>query len=103
MIDGVKIAMGRVENIVPPLSLKQVRNLSVKLAAITAGTTGEEAQIDAAVDIIHAALTRNYASLTRDQVETDVDLGNIAKLIKAVMGQSGLSSDTKGEGTPLGE
>ena len=46
--------------------------------------------MDCIVDVVHAAVIRNYPALTKEEVEDLIDLGNAAVIIKAVMGQSGL-------------
>ena len=49
-----------------------------------------EEEMDAVIDVVHAALTRNYPEFTRESVEEVLDLGNAGDVIKAIMGTSGL-------------
>lgn len=103
MIDGAKIKMGGVEYIVPALNLKRLRALSPKIDNLQAGRGTPDEQMDATVEIIHAALSRNYPSLSIETVEDGVDLSNVQSILMAVLGASGLTSGEKGEGKPLGE
>jgi hypothetical protein len=95
MIDGVRIKMGREERVVPPLSLGQLRRLQndIKLVGEIEDGKISEDRMNAAVRIIHAALSRNYPDLTIEKVEEMVDLGNIAQIIAAVAGVSGLKKE----------
>jgi len=91
--EGAKIAIGGRDFIVPPLTFKQLRRLkerieSLKEATLKPGDLSGE-QLDAMAEIIHAALSRNYPELTREDLEDLLDLGNLGPMIKAVMGQSG--------------
>ena len=91
MIEGIVIQMGGKEFTVPALSLGQVRRLLPKIEKISTvnGLLNAE-QMDCIVDVVHAAVIRNYPALTKEEVEDLIDLGNAAVIIKAVMGQSGL-------------
>jgi hypothetical protein len=91
LIDGIEISMGGKKWTVPPLTLKQIKKHEAQLKAIsTASGTEAVAMADVAVELIHAAMSRNYPELTRDETEDLLDLGNLVAAINAVMGASGL-------------
>lgn len=93
MIPGVTIAMGGRDWLVPPLTLGQLRRLGPKIDQLTtdAGAAMGEAAIAALVDIVTAALSRNYPEVTAQQVEDELlDLGNSRAALTAVLTGSGL-------------
>jgi len=91
MIPGVTVAMGGRDWIVPPLTLGQLRRLMPKVRQLTEiGATMGEAQIAVLVDIVTAALQRNYPEMTPESVENLLDLGNASAVLNAVLTGSGL-------------
>jgi hypothetical protein len=101
MIDGKKIKLGGAEYTVAPLTFRQLRTLQPQLDKLTTlNAVPSREQMDAVLDIVHAALLRNHPDVTRDGVEDLVDLGNLSAVVQAVMGVSGLES---GEGATSGE
>lgn len=95
MIDGKKIMLGGAEYTIAPLTFRQLRALQPqldKLGSLNAMPSQE--QMDAVLDIAHAALSRNHPEVSREQAEDLVDLGNLSTVVQAVMGVSGLD---KGE------
>jgi hypothetical protein len=100
MIPGVAVAMGGQDWIVPPLTLGQLRRLMPKVRQLTEiGASMGEAQIAVLVDIVTAALQRNYPEMTPDKVENLLDLGNASAVLNAVLTGSGLKLD----GAVMGE
>jgi hypothetical protein len=100
MIPGVTVAMGGQDWQVPPLTLGQLRRLMPKVRELTEiGTSMGEGQIAVLVEIVAAALQRNYPNLTADKVENMLDLGNAAAVLNAVLTGSGL----KPRENPMGE
>lgn len=94
--EGVALKFGEGEFVIPPLNLGQVKRLIPLIEKMRNGTDDAE-KFDAVVTVAHAALSRNYPDLTIEQVEEMVDLGNLKKVIDAVMGISGFVS---GEAQP---
>ena len=93
--EGLKINLGGEERVVPPLSFKRLRNLKAEMEVIQTVQTGTELtdeQAGAMIKIVHAAITRNYPDMTEDELSEMLDLGNIGKITKAVMGQSGFEA-----------
>ena len=91
MIPGVTILMDGREWLVPPLTLGQLRRLMPKVRQLTEiGAAIGEAQIGVLVEIVAAALQRNYPEATADMVENLLDLGNASTVLNAVLTGSGL-------------
>ena len=100
MIPGVAVAMGGQDWIVPPLTLGQLRRLMPKVRQLTEiGASMGETQINVLIDIVAAALQRNYPEMTPDKVENLLDLGNASAVLNAVLTGSGL----KPGGAAMGE
>lgn len=102
MYEGRTFNIGGQEWVVPALSLATLRRFSKedilgKLGSIEGNVFGE-AQVDAAVQVIHAALVRNYPGVTPEQVAEMVDLGNFREMVRAIFGQSGVETVPAGEG-----
>jgi hypothetical protein len=91
MFPGVTIAMGGQDWLVPPLTLGQLRRLMPKVRQLTEiGASMGETQISVLVEIVAAALQRNYPEATADMVENLLDLGNASAVLNAVLTGSGL-------------
>ena len=100
MIPGMGVAMGGHDWVVPPLTLGQLRRLMPQVRQLTEiGVSMGEAQIAVLVDIVTAALQRNYPEMTPDKVENLLDLGNASAVLNAVLTGSGL----KPGGAAMGE
>jgi hypothetical protein len=96
MIPGVTIAMGGRDWLVPPLTLGQLRRLMPKLRQLTEiGAQMGEDQIGVLIELVTAALQRNYPDTTESEVESLLDLGNAANVLNIILTGSGLK--TKGE------
>jgi hypothetical protein len=105
MIPGVLVTMAGQDWVVPPLTLGQLRRLMPKVRELTEiGASMGESQIGVLVEIITAALQRNYPDMSADQVENLLDLGNASAVLNAVLTGSGLKprGAALGEGTALG-
>ena len=74
--------------VIPPLTLRQVRMFQDRLQG-HGGGIGQES-IDLTLDVLHAALSRNYPDITREQLEDVVDVANMVEAFQAVMDVSGL-------------
>jgi len=91
MLPGVTIAMGGRDWLVPPLTLGQLRRLMPKVRQLTEiGASMGETQIGVLVEIVAAALQRNYPEATVEMVENLLDLGNASAVLNAVLTGSGL-------------
>ena len=98
---GQWVSLGGREMLVPPLSLGTIKAMQAEVEALQhmAGVP-TPAQIDTVIGLFHAALVRNYPDVTRAEVEDDVDLGNYAELLAAVMSISGFRREQPGQGEP---
>src|SRR5260370_31279434 len=101
MIPGVAVPMGGQDWIVPPLTLGQLRELMPKVRQLTEiGASMGEAQINVLIDIVTAALQRNYPETTPENVENLLDLGNASAVLNAVLTGSGLKPSGAAMGAP---
>jgi hypothetical protein len=99
MISGVAIMMGGREWTVPPLTLGQLRRLMPKVRQLSEiGAQMGENQIGVLVEIVAAALQRNYPDIGTDTVENLLDLGNAGPVLNAVLTGSGLKSRARTPG-----
>ena len=91
MVDGVKIRMGGQDWIVPALNLFQMEKYEDAISSLSSlGTAATKSQRDTMIEIVHAAMSRNYKDVTLDQVKDLIDMNNLVLVVQAVMGQSGL-------------
>lgn len=95
LLEGVKLKIGRREFIVPPLNLNGVKRAQVLLPTLNAESDPDS--IDAAVEILHLAIARNYPEVTREELYEDVDLGNLMSLVQATLAIAGFSPKATGE------
>jgi hypothetical protein len=89
--DGVRLRLGGRELVVPALNFRQLKALAPRFAALR--RRGPELgleQIDALVEIAHAALARNYPDLAREEVAELIDMRNAREVVEAVIGAAGL-------------
>jgi len=105
---GDKVTIGDREFVVPPLTFKQIRNLEPQIKLMGSGDIrpGEtQEKFNALITVVHAALSRNYPQLSRDDLEDLIDLSNVLPVVNAVMGVSGfrklLGEGGAGDGVPL--
>jgi hypothetical protein len=91
MIPGVSISMGGNDWVVPPLTMGQLRRLlpEVRRLAEIGATMGEQ-EIATLLDVVAAALQRNYPDMTPERVAELVDLGNARDVLAAILTGSGL-------------
>jgi hypothetical protein len=100
VIPGIAVMMGGREWTVPPLTLGQLRQLMPKVRQLSEpGAQMGETQIGVLIDIVAAALQRNYPEITTESVENLLDLGNAGPVLNAVLAGSGLTP----RGSPSGE
>lgn len=95
LIEGTPLKIGRREYIVPALNLKGVRRVQ-KLLPIIQDPEHPEF-FDSAVEMLHLAVVRNYPEVTKGQLEEDVDLNSLDKLLTAALGAFGFVPKARGE------
>ena len=89
---GRPLTLGGEELEIPPLSLGQIRKLSVEIAAMSQLSASNQITpevMDMFVNVVHQAISRNYPEKTKDWVEECLDLGNMMEVVDAVMNVSG--------------
>ena len=105
MIPGVTVTMGGRDWLVPPLTLGQLRGLMPRVRQLTEiDASMSEVQIGVLIEIVAAALQRNYPDATAEMVENLLDLGNAGTVLNAVLTGSGLRlrEDRLGEASAPG-
>jgi hypothetical protein len=91
VIPGITVTMGGQQWTVPPLTLGQLRRLMPKVQQLTEiGSQMGEKQIGILVEIVAAALQRNYPDISLETLENLLDLGNAGAVLNAVLTGSGL-------------
>jgi len=102
MIPGVAVMMGGQEWNVPPLTLGQLRRLMPKVRQLSdVSAQMGETQIGVLVEIVAAALQRNYPDMTTETVENLLDLGNAGPVLNAVLRGSGLRQPVPSSGEAI--
>lgn len=91
MLDGVNIKIGTRDFVVPPLNFARLKQQEDNLARVKQGGNMDAAWRTAVVEVVHAAVTRNYPDVTRETIEENLDLGNMKRVIEAICGNSGLT------------
>lgn len=98
IIDGVNIRMGGQVFYVPPLNFKRVRQMRAKLALISQiASIPTDAEMTMIAEVTLSAIERNYPTMDLKQLDEMLDLGNIAPILKAIMGASGFEENKAGE------
>jgi hypothetical protein len=95
MIEGVPVMLGGREFILPPLSLGFIRRNWAMLQGMDK-LSGEDS-LSASITVLHAALSRNYPELAKEELEDLLDMRNIAAVMDALKNVSGFAA---GEVTP---
>lgn len=86
---GVVILLGGEEFICPPLNFAQLQKILPRFRAMQVGELSIEWLV-ASVEIVHAALSRNYPDLTVEKVGEMLDMNNFSATLNTVMEVSGL-------------
>ena len=91
MIDPVTIHLGGADFAVRPLTLRQLRSMLPAFAR--AGAIGAEDGVDAAIEILAAALSRDHPEITRERLlDTEASVQELAEAVTTVARLSGLVS-----------
>ena len=99
---GRPIELDGVRYVMPPLSLGAMEQLDEEqLRLLTEQGPVSRERTKLYIDMVHAALLRNYPDIERPLVADGMDLGNMTKYLRALMETSGLTKDEDDE--PLGE
>ena len=98
-IPGTVINLSGVTFVMPPLNLDQIREYDAVIPSL-GKKTGFKNNLDEALPIIHAALSRNYPDLRVEELSALLDLGNFESTVTALVQSSGYVPAKKGEAPP---
>lgn len=101
-IPGTLVNLGGVEFAMPPLNLDQVQRFEESIKTLGQKPTLKE-NMDDALPIVHAALTRNYPDLTLEDLRALIDIGNFQSACNALVKSSGFVSAKPGESPPAAQ
>jgi hypothetical protein len=103
MIPGTNCKIGEQEYTIPPLTIGQLRGLAPKIKKLgglsPTDLIGGES-LDIVIEIILAAINRNYPTMTGTVLEDLLDVGNIRQVFFAVMAISGMEERAPGPPGP---
>jgi hypothetical protein len=87
MTPGITIHMGDRDWLVPPLTLGQLFKFMPQVQGLSDGHVGALApeKLTVLVEIVTAALQRNYPEITADEVANLLDLGNARAVLAATL------------------
>ena len=88
-VPGVEMTFEGTAYVVPPLNAAAVKQYREHVARFFGG---EVPDIELVAKLLHAALQRNYAAVTLEQVEGWVDYSNLLPIMDTVMHTSGLAA-----------
>jgi hypothetical protein len=100
-IPGIKIKLGDVERVFPPLNLKSLKLLQPQLESFKGGI--DINSVDTVLEVAMASLKRNYPDIAIDELEEYIDVSNMNEIIQAVMDVSGLRRKAIEQEAKLGE
>lgn len=95
MIAGVTIQIGGKSYTLPPLGLAGMKKRDEVLSRVAEADATDFEKTEATVEIVHAALVRNYPDLTLDEVKEKIhayEVLDLAKALPALYEKSGLKS-----------
>ena len=101
-IPGTLLNLGGVEFVMPPLNLDQVNQFQEAIKSLGQKASPAENMEDA-LPIIQAALSRNYPDLTLDDLRGLIDMGNYTSATRALVTSSGFISAKAGEPAPASQ
>lgn len=88
---GVSVELGGVVYIIPPLTLGRLSFFRDRLEAIGDNINPMDPVFQSlAIDVIHAAVVRNYPDMSRDDLAELVDLGTMSDAWMACLDVSGI-------------
>lgn len=103
---GITVNIGGTDYVVPPLTLGAIKRLMPKIEAMATSLAADgkmrPESMDSIVEVVHAALLRNYPDMTLQELEDMLDVKNIADIMQAVLGVSGLERKAAGSGEAQG-
>lgn len=101
-VPGTTIEIGDKRYVMPPLSLGAIEQLGDRFGDLSS-EGNSPAKMKLVVDMIHAALCRNYPDMTRAEVADGLDLSTLQPALAALLKTSGLSREEQDPEPPSGE
>jgi hypothetical protein len=107
MVKGETVSLGGTDYVVPSLTLDQVEELEASGAMEKVPANGmtymaiKESRV-ALLDVAHAALSRNYPEMKREDLRKLIDLDAVEPLVDAVMSATGLKRRLATAGEAVG-
>lgn len=91
--EGESVRIGDGTFVVPSLSIKQARKMWPTILELDKGITPENLpeKYGMMIELIHAALSRNYPDISIEDLEEMIDMGNVRRLVRIISAQSGLN------------
>lgn len=87
---GSWVRFGEEEYRVPPLAFRSLQELAPQVETLkTMGAMPQAEHMDAIEKIVHAAIVRNYPSLTVADVSSMLDIGNFQDVLAACLSIAG--------------
>lgn len=78
MIDGIKVKIGGERYVLPPLGLAGLKKWLDLQKAFSDASAAERFELN--LEVVHAALVRNYPDLTLDEVKEKIHAGEAVEL-----------------------
>jgi hypothetical protein len=101
-IPGTPVNLGGMDYIMPPLNLDQVQEFESIIPKLGQRPTLRE-NLEEALPLIHAALSRNYPEITIEDLRKILDLGNFSIACDALVTVSGYTKASAGEPAPASQ
>ena len=86
---GTKIVLGEREYLLAPMNIKTMKAHQELISQMTKRGFDVMAQLDSFTALVQAALQRTVPDITIDEIENNVDMGNIPALMEALFRASG--------------
>lgn len=89
--EGRDVEIAGTTYVVPALGLRALRTLAPAIERLTAAERNFADLVDPVVDVVHAAVARNYPDLPRETIEDALDVKNFGPIVQAVLEESGFA------------
>lgn len=89
---GTTVTLRGSDYVIPPLNLEQIQRLAPDIVAMRTVTVDNAMEtVPTTIRVVHDALKTNYPDITPEDVAGLVDFANLAAVVNAIMGVSGLA------------
>ena len=95
---GEWVTLGDEQYRIPPLSFRAVQELQDDVASLSQmGARPTPEQMGVVIRIVHSAMSRNYPSITPEQIDEMLDMGNYQDVLGAVLAIAGFKQKGRAE------